>query len=232
MPTPRDVLEKFRLEVDDAQIPGDGIEPDQDSLWKDAEIYGYMDEAQALLARRAFLLTGNLTANVVAGDPLVALPGSLVKARRVKLQGQRQALALPNMNELAGAVRDDYGSAGVDDWESVTGVPRAAIADHTPDSLRLFPIPTEDGVLEINAFVEPEEVICGQTAELALTRREHIRAMLLWMKKLAYEKHDADAMDLQRARGYELQFENTVAYLKSEHRRRTRRPGTVRYGGL
>lgn len=235
MLTARKVLEKFRDEVGDPEIPGvdeDPSHPDMDSLWKNSEIYGYMDEAQAWLARRAYLLVDNFELPIKADESLVDLPEEFYEPRRAKVKGQNHTLTLLNLNELQSAVREDYGVRGVDDWEEVTGPPQLGVLDHTPGKIRLVPIPVEAGTLSLNAFIEPSEAITGSASYLALSNREQVRTILHWMKKLAYSKQDADVLDLQRAQSFEREGIAAADELMSEQRRRTRRSGTVRYGGL
>ena len=233
MLTPRKLVEDFRREVDDPLIPGEAAPdaPDRDSLWKSGEILGYINEAQREVARHTWLLRGSVTLDVVADDPLVEAPEDLMVPRRARLLQSRVVLGVRNLNEMSMDHLEDYGRQGLSTWEEARGRPRFVCFDDAADEIRLVPEPTEDDTLELKYFRWPAEVQ-RETGTLDVRRPEYKRALLCWMKHLAYRKQDADALDLQRSDMFERDFEMEISKVYGEVRRRTRRAGNVRYGGL
>lgn len=230
-PTSRQLIDDFRREVDDPLIPGTGSDEDADSLWKTYELLGYLDEAQQELARRTLKLTKSTEIDFVSEEPLLEYPEDLVQPRRASLKNARTSVVFRNLNEIEEQVAEDYGIRSMVAWRDNVGRPQILITDYEDGFWRWVPIPAEADTLILNYYRTAETVKSGAVKlELGGDAREK-RAMLHWMKKLAYEKQDADAMDLQRAAGFERQFEIAVRTLIGETMRRTRRPGTTGYGG-
>lgn len=230
-----EVIRQFRREVADPEMPGSdvsGVDPDADSLWKTDELLDYLDEAHRKTARDAYLFTENYSLSVSAEQDEVQLPTEVFDVRLVRLQSSRRPLAPRNLNEAVGTAHDDYGHHSVAFFDDSVGEPSAFILDYRPGYIKLVPKPAEADTLELNAYREPKDKLSTKQACLDVVSPQHQRAILYWMKKLAYEKQDADAMDLDRAMMFEQHYIRTIDTLKSEHRRETRRPGTVRYGGL
>lgn len=233
MLAPRQVIAAFRLEVDDPLIPGldEGEVPDEDSLWKENELLGYLDEAQAEVARITFALSARAALEVTGGDPYVELPADYQEPRRARMIESRTTLRIRNTDELSMEVVNDYGVQGLGDWESYEGRPTIAVFDDRDGYLRLVGIPPTDDTLELLYYRRPRPLE-RMSSELELRDRKFKRAFLHWMKHLAYRKQDADALDLQRADMFEVEFGKEMARLYGEIRRGKRRAGTVRYGGL
>ncbi len=229
----RDLISQFRVEVADPLVPGgNAATPDEDSLWKDSELLGYLNEAQREVVRRTYPLFGRRRFPVRANDPYVRLPDDYMAQRRVRLLDSRYTLTAVNANELEQQIREDYGARSYHNWENAgPGQPNVAVFDDSPGEIRLVPEPAEDDTLELLYFRWPD-LIERMSTPLDLDHRHYMRAMLHWMKVLAYRKQDADAMDLERAQVFGLEFQREVDRIYGEQRREHRRPGTVRYGGL
>ena len=233
MLTPRKLVEDFRREVDDPLVPGndDPDAPDRDSLWKSDEILGYINEAQREVVRHTYMLRGSAELDVVADNPFVTAPADMMVPRRGRLIQGRVVLQVRNFNELSLDPVEDYGWQGLSNWEDARGRPRFMAFDDEGGEIRLVPMPAENDTLELKYFRWPAE-LARLSGSLEVSRPEHKRALLSWMKYLAYRKQDADALDLQRSEMFAVEFEREISQLYAETRRRTRRAGNVRYGGL
>lgn len=229
----RDLVEDFRREVDDALVPGgNATTPDEDSLWKTSEIIGYLDEAQRECVRHTYVLFGRRDFPVTAGEPFIELPAEFMLHRRARLKTARVVLQQRNVNELDERVFEDYGIQHSGTWEELQpGLPLVAIYDDEPGQLRMVPAPAKDDTLELSFYRWPDPIERG-SAELEIDERRFKRALLHWMKNVAYRKQDADALDLQRADQFYREFTLEIDRIYGELRRQYRRAGTVRYGGL
>lgn len=229
----RELVETFRREVDDPLVPGGtASQPDQDSLWKSDELVEYFSEAQREVVRRTFVLFGRTNLAVTAEEDMVELPSNFMSHRRARLLNAQTVIEDRNVNELDGHIREDYGTRGLRTWEDQgPGLPLFAVYDDQPGFLRLVPPPAKDDTLELLYFRWPAP-ITRSSSDIEVDTFRFKRALLHWMKKIAYEKQDADALDFERAQAFELAFEREIERIYGEIRRETRRPGTTRYGGL
>ena len=222
--TAAELKDTFRIEVDD--LPKEDADTSS-CLWSDADIYRYMNSAASLLARRVRSLFKNYTLPVLADQPMIRLPADRIyKVRRAYLTAARRDLVPLNLNDDTMRAMDYGVTLRSAHWETSTGTPTSFVLDYTPGYLRLAPIPTAADALQLFCEILPAAL----TAEMPLpfTDQDDLDILLLWMKKLAYEKHDADTHDLNRAKEYERQFNARVYEREPEKRRMTRTPGTVR----
>ena len=226
--TADDVYARFRRDVDDP-LEGTDEVPDSENLWSDVDIYYYMNVATERVAAKTRSLFKTRTFPITAGDPYVALPQGqrLLDVRDVRSLGNRRVLTEFNINEAV--VRDDYGVLYMDSpmWNTSTGVPFMFTLNYAPNKMRLYPIPQADDVIEVTASLLPFEMSKGMP--MPFSEYEDIELVLLWMKSMAYSKHDADAQDLARANDYEAQFNTRALTRQGEQNRRQRAPGNVRF---
>ena len=93
-------------------------------------------------------------------------------------------------------------------------------------------LPVEDDEVQLSVYRLPLSVINGDGQTITDVDEEHHIHLIAWMKHLAYMKHDAEAMDLQKANEYGNQFREYCAQVKLEWERMKHKPRAVRYGGL
>ncbi len=228
--TTDDLIRRFRSDVDDP-IRGTGTNPDAANLWKITDVSDYMSSAAAQVGRKTEVLFKTFTLPIVAGQPLVRLPtGSMVlDIRLVHMASPRRDLEEVNIEEGRRPDFRDYNSylyGNVNDWEELQGVPRAYTRNYTPGYLRIIPIPTITTTIDVTAMLVP---VLLDGMPLPFTDIEDIELMLLWMKKLAYSKHDADTFDPTRAEGYDREFNARVLARASEARRVRRAPQPITF---
>lgn len=205
--TSDDVINRFRSDVDDP-LRGPVDDPDVDALWKIVDVNGYLEDAVERVALKTLVQFKTLALQVTADDPYVKLPSSLqvLDIERAYLEGANRELWPQNVDTPMRRL-GDYGAPFVtltSNWETATGTPARYLRDETPNRLRLVPIPTAADTLRVTAKTVPF-FVAGMP--LPFTTREDQHLVLLWMKKLAYSKHDADTYDPQRAEKFEAEFE-------------------------
>jgi hypothetical protein len=150
-----------------------------------------------------------------------------IRSARTLVYGQ--SLVEHNIDEYAGYKVWDYGmplvgSTGV---FTATGVPIQYMRDYDARAIRLIPIPIAADTLELQCVIG---VATPMQAGLPLPFMEipDQRLMLLKMKELAYAKHDADTLDLNKSTQFAEQFEHRAIERSVEQRRIRRTPGCVR----
>lgn len=235
--TARQLIEVFRNEVDDPYVPGgQDARPDADSLWKDQEILGYLDEAQIELSRRTLMFNDSRKIPYDAGDELLAHPKGYIEFRRAyAIDGtQRTPVYFRSVEEMSHSLADDYGLQPQADWISETGwPPRFLIGDYVHGSFKLVPAPDKAGEILLLYYSHPVlNTLGGLVQKVPFEYGHHIRALLHWMKHLAYQKQDADTLDNRLSEKYEIAFERAALGIDSDEKRGRRNPGTVQYGGL
>lgn len=226
------LLNQFRREVDDLLEGVDSSNPDSENLWSNAECYFYMGEAQSELARLTRSLFHVFTLPITATVATTYLPRWVQHIRYARLLTANRELQERNLNESMRIVQDYGNSTLGPSLFTDTGIPQCYIRDQRSNQLRLYPIPTADDTLELSCSILPRIEIETGTEPLAFTEARDLRLILLYMKKLAYEKQDADTFDPTKALNYKAQFEQGILERASEMENRRRRPGTVSYGGI
>jgi len=235
--TPEDVVELFRLDVDDTDA--------DDPLWSDLEVYYYLDEAQKQFARKTDYFSDMSTADVcvatiTADDPWVVLDPRVTKVRAAQL-GSRPSKITPvtfaEMEDQPSTV-DSYGSpfnfSQSYNWQTATGTPRFAVTDMERNKLRLTAIPQENDTLIMQVYRLPLKDITEDSARLEVEETDYQRGLINYMEHLAYSKNDVDTFEqdladraMARAREFHLDVQRDM-----KRRRYSAHAGTVRYGGL
>ena len=221
-----EVIGLFRSEVDDPLHSGDDV----DSLWKNNELEFYLKEARYEVARECYSFIKNTELTIEPGNPLVAQPEEFTELRWARLNGRM--LDVVNLSEIANLVIDDYGfrSGFSADWEEHVGPIVALVKDFQTGFFRTYRILDEEEdpqTLQINHYAVPSVADC----ERWMSRPDEVRALLEYMKYLAYRKQDADVLDLDRSNQHFAAFNRMLGILAGRARRTHRRPGTTGYGG-
>lgn len=219
--TADELLTFFRAEVNDQAAQG---------LWADWEVYGYMTEGFDALLKKADVKFAVLQLPFVADTPTVALPAKVLHIRAMRIVNGGEVVPMA-MDRLS-VPREDYGLqlAGNSAMFEGSGTPAVYVRDYEAKALRLVPIPSADGTLEIQCTVNIGVPMESGTP-LPTTDSEDLRLVLHYMKSLAYQKHDAETEDLVRARFHEDRFRAGALARESQLRNFRRPPGTVQMQG-
>jgi len=235
--TPEDIVELFRLDVDDTDA--------NDPLWSDLEVYNYLDEAQKQFARETDYFSDASTADIciatiTADDPWVTLDPRVTKIRAAQL-GSTGSKVTPvtfaQMEDQPNTV-DTYGSpfnfSSTYKWQQATGTPRFAVTDMERNKLRLASIPQVDDTLNMQVYRLPLKDITEDSARFEVEETEYQRGLMYMMKYLAYSKNDVDTFEqdlADRAMAAAAAF-HYKAKRDMKRRRYSSHTGTVRYAGL
>jgi len=220
-----DLLTSFRRLADDEGI---------DSLWSDAELIEYADEAHREFARETLCFPDSTTfaPAVTTGDPWVKLDPRIIKVRHAILASRRGVVSRKTLDELAEILScSDYGQQQAYDWEVDTGTPRYLVTDLDPARGRLVPIPVEDDTLSLTVYREPKYSFTS-ISDLIEIPDKFRRSLLYGMMARAAEKQDIDAFGMSSATDFQLRWERDLVEAYAFFRRKMRPAGTTGYGGI
>lgn len=235
--TPEEVVELFRLDVDDTDA--------DDPLWSDLEVYHYLDEAQKQFARKTDYFSDASTADIciatiTADDPWVTLDPRVTKIRAAQLGNTGKKVTpvtFAQMEDQPNTV-DTYGSpfnfSSTYKWQEAVGTPRFAVTDMERNKLRLASIPQENDTLNMQVYRLPLKDITEDSARFEVEETDYQRNLIHFMKYLAYSKNDVDTFEQDLADRAERVASSFHLQAQRDLRRRrySAHTGTVRYGGL
>lgn len=188
-----DLIAAFRTESYDQVLP---------YLWSDAEVAGYLADAEAEACVRARLLYDETTVGVseilINDDAWVPLHPSILTVDRARLASDTAPLTHCPPDDL------DVGWPG---WDTQTGAP--ALYYVLGGKLRLVPQPTTDeDTLYLSVYRLPLVPLTAEDlgAEPEIPEPHHPR-LVDWALSRAYSKHDPDAFDAARSELHRQRFE-------------------------
>jgi len=207
----------FRADVDDTVAP---------TLWSDAEIASYADDAQKMFVR----LTGGIrdassslcTLDLVAGVPFSDTDSRILNIVRIQRDSDAQPLRLANVGDM-----DTEGIR----LDARTGAVTTAVMGLGANTLRWHPVPAAAGTASMIIERLPLVTITSARSTKLEIEEQHQRHLMLWMSALAYAKQDADTRDEARVARKSAEFYAYCSAAKAEKSRAQRKAGNVRYGG-
>jgi len=223
-----DVIKRFRSEVNDL-LNGPTEAPDNDALWKEWEVQAYLDAATAETSRRGRMLIKHFLIQAPAATgPFYKLPGSYIvlDVNYAYSRVGRRKLTEYNLDDRH--FRNDYGmpiEASFDHGFADYGY--GYYRDYDTTGILITPRARMDDVIELIATVEVTNVPCG--APMPFGEEADIALVILWMKKLAYSKRDADTFDPGAANEAESKFALAIEERRNDALRRRRTVGTTRF---
>lgn len=223
--TVEELIAAFRSDVDDV-VSSDG----SDNLWSADDALRYLNAAVDKTAKATLSIHEVLSLPIVASDPVVPLPRRVLHIRSARLASNNLPVIENNLNEEPLGAADDYGliTYGANSqFNRPPGTPKSFIRDYVPRGLYLVPASAADDALIVQCSVTIESPL-DDSDDLPFNDTDDIELVLLWMKKLAYSKHDAETYDLDRAQFYEASFVDRARARRAEAENFHRRPGLVR----
>lgn len=226
--TPSQLYDLFRTDIVDTATP---------YLWSDDEVWGYMDEAHKQFAR----LTGGISDStsdltqleVAVGDTWVDVDPRILKIRHAQKTTNDAELEIVNFEDTELLARDnDYGIRRIFRLTNDSGPLQYLVAGMERAKLRLIPIPDTAETISLIVYRLPLETISADAQPDFEIEEQHHRFLLHWMKKLAYEKQDAETFDKDRSEKFERKFLDYCGEARHERELREHKYRTVAYGGL
>ena len=168
-------------------------------LWSDDEFSDGLNEAGDEACIRARLIErDDIELDVSANEPKVEIPDYAWSISRVAINGRKLELVDRQMLDEREGV----------DWEARTAEEPWACYE-VNGSLRLYPIPTVAGVLNVHSFCTPDSKMSEDDDEPAGIRPRLHDKLIEWALHVAYLKADSDTFNADLADKYEADFEKT-----------------------
>lgn len=217
-----DLIAQFRAEADDRVQP---------YLWGDAEVVGYLNDAENEACIRSGLLTDETTPGlaallVLAGQAWYPLDTRVLDIARARfVSGQSWGLCRTSPAEL------DLEWPG---WETYSSGPRRYYVDG--EQLRLVPAPSVPGALALRVSRLPLAPLSlsAPSASPEIPLPDQAR-LLDWALFRAFSRRDSETYDPNRAVSHEARFAGHFGPRPSARARRNYReaaPHHVRYHGF
>lgn len=223
-----EIVTRFRSEVVDKITDVGGS--DEDCLWSDYDVYGYLTEAVDAVAKLTDGLYKTVRLPFLAGDQMVRLPSYVLDIREARLVNVNRPVDPANANDANYGWIKDYGLRwiGASALHEGSGEPSHYVRDFEAKALRLVPHPLVADTLEIQCTITTAAPM-EAGAPLPFMDVEDQRLLLHKMKALAYLKQDAETEDLKRATLFAGLFDQGAMDRKSALQRMRRNPSVMRF---
>lgn len=223
--TVEQLISEFRKDMDDVVDP---------YLWEDDRIVRWLDEAQKIFAEQVLYWKTFTDITILAADGgYFDLPATMIESRRAKLASQSRPLEVVNFNDVDyKQIYSDYSIDLMGDWRNLTGSPKLLVLDEETGKGRLVGKPEADDTLTLHYFRYPLKDITTSSAKPELTDTRHQLALVIYARSQAYDVHDADVYDPKQRDAKLGEFYAKLDEFAGQEKRKTRRAGVVKYGGL
>lgn len=213
-----DLITRFR------QYTRDTVSP---YLWSDAEIIGYIDEAQREFCRRTGGLADATSSDcarvaVTAGEAFADISPLVLKVRGAFREDGKK-LQIVNFEDI-----ENGDLCGEELFADVAGAVTKVVTGMEPNKIQLIHTPDEDQTLNLIVYRLPLSEIESTSDDLEIDPQHH-ECLLLWARRLGHLKADAEAYDRGRATEYENQFLAYCRMASDEKARREHKYRTVQF---
>lgn len=211
-----DLLTQFRADVVDEEAP---------YLWRDSEIYSYIDSAQIQFCRKVGGIgdaRSPLTVLAVGvGTDWVAISPLILKIR---------AAHLPDGTPLEVVNYEDL-SVRCLRFDGHLGRPKMLIIGMEPGSVRVHPKSNEVTTIQMLVDRLPIKAITDEDQKLEI-QDHHREGLGLWIRHRAYSKQDAETLDVGKTIALKQEFDEYCTLAKRERDRVKHKTRIVAYGGI
>lgn len=213
------LYELFRSDVADEAQP---------YLWKETEVWAYMDSAYKTFAR---LVGGfpDFTSSVTQIDASAGEPTTEISKKIMRVMSARRA----DGRELSVINAADLGRGGCAySLTDHTGPLTAMVIGMQRGLVRWINVPELDETVSLHVYRLPLGDITGEGQEFDDLDEQHHIYLLNGMKALAYRKQDAETFDKERAEENEAVFYRYCQQVRGEFEREKHKTRVVGYGGI
>lgn len=224
----QDLIKEFRDQVSDIEPP---------YLWSDDSALLWVIDAQDVFVRRMGGISdaGSITATqavtdiaLVANAPTSAYSPYILRIRSAKLITAQRNIHIVDESDLNDLRTCDYGitsPAFISDTD--TGTVSYGIIGLEDYKLRWYKVPNTADTCRMHVYRLPYPRITSSEGTLEIDEQHHLH-LIMWMKKWAYSKEDAETYDKDLALKNEQAFEAYCDRAKAEKERQRYKPRIVR----
>ncbi len=222
--------DRFRSDTRDVEEP---------PLWTSSEIYQYINDAQIMFTR----LTGGIADATSSITQLPISVGQVFVDLSPKILKIRQAVRLSDYRDVELKNIEDFQRSGYDRYpnaygtgqrfsrlDSTTGPIHSLVLGMEANKARIVDIPLVADTIALTVYRMPLEEITAKDQDLEIDEQHH-QHLLLWVKRCAHMKQDAETFDRGRSENFEAQFMAYCQQAKLERERREHKFRTIEYGG-
>lgn len=226
-----DLCTLYRREMSDTARP---------YFWKDEEVREYAADSYRMFVR----LTGGIAdftsdatlVDVVAGEAIAELDDSILRIMGASLVSSGEPVQIINLTDLQTAAKDDYGIVRRLMNDKTPGAVRYMVIGRQRHVAQLVQVPEANDQLQLDIYRMPLDTIATDGSnddfEFDEVGKEHHRHLVMWMRALGYNKHDADTFDPIKAGTFDAKFREYCAQVTAEWERYKHKNRVVSYGGL
>ncbi len=218
--TSSDIVALFRSEM------GDSVQP---YLWSDTDLFGYLDEAQSMFARKT---DGIADARTVAVTQISIVPSTEWYATHPSILFIRKCTRADTGQIVELLTVEQAQDRNLLFLAANAGTLRYGVLGFDAHSLRAYPMPNETVTLNLAVYRLPLVTITDAGDQALEIDAQHHPSLIHWMKHRAYLKQDAETLDRNKAAEFETMFDVYCAKAKLEQNRARRVQGNVVYGGI
>lgn len=214
-----ELIDLYRAEMRDTEEP---------YLISDTALYSYLDDAQQWFCRLTEGIEDSRTPSitrlaVVPNEEWYPTSNLILKVREAHRLDDGRSIEIVNAEKAS--------QLGIM-FDGKVGRVKVLVTGLDKNYLRAWPIPNETVNVELRVFRRPLDPITDAGDQALEIDDHHHRHLLLWMKHLAYDNHDAEMFDKRKSDDYKDEFEAYCFQARKEQERARRSTGTVLYGGL
>ena len=223
-----ELYQHFRSQVDDVAQP---------YLWSDDEVWRYAGDAYRMFAR----LTGGIAdftsdatrITVTTGEPTGDVSRSILRIMTAHRMSDGFELSIINQTDLTTTVgARDYGRMLQRANVPLPGPVEYLLIGRQKGLAHFLAIPIADDEIQLSIYRLPLVVPTGEGQTLDEIDEEHHIHLVLWMKHLAYSKHDVETANEEKSAKFKRDFEVYCASAKAEWDRMKHKNRVVSYGGI
>lgn len=204
-----ELITLFRKEVADKSDP---------PLWDDSLVAEYIDEAQKQFCRDTWGLEDSRSFKIktLAGIEWYKLDQKILRL----LGATKSGVPVPITTvEQSPEIR----------FDGRTGATKAIIKGLQRNQLRLWPIPTEETIIELRTLRISNTV--GEGDDLEIDEQHH-RSLILWAKHKAYNVQDSEMYDKTLSEKFAAEFKAYCSDAKRAQGRLRRHIAVVQFRGI
>lgn len=209
-------------------------------FWSDAEVYGYMADAYRMFVR----LTGGIAdftsdltrVPIVTGERIGVLDKRIMRIMEAYRASDSSKIEVVNETDLIFKRDNDYGQIRPIYLDTTPGPVRYMVIGSERGKCKWVQVPEVDDVAQLYIYRLPLDTIAldGTSADFDFQEigEEHHQHLLLWMRRCALLKADADTFNKGKADDFEKKFIDYCNLAKAEWERSRTKVRRVTYGGL
>lgn len=221
-----ELFDAYRSETGDNRRP---------YFWSGSDIWRYMNDAYSMFVR----LTGGIgdtssditRVDITAGERQSTVSTKILKFREARLNSNGVTLKIINYTDFPLRTDVDYGTTSLLASNNLPGEVKYMVIGEQRGFVSWARVPEVDDSVSLSVYRLPLCPLSDSSPEIVDVDEEHHNHLLLWMKALGYDKHDADTFNPDKRDACKQAFMDYCTFVKAELERARSKVRSVAYGG-